>query len=237
MYSKRLLTAIFVLAAFASCRSMVPWRNEPVGQEVNLVLAVRDNLLYVPSATINARGGSFLLGSAQPRTVVDLKFPSEAPYALEIGEKQALQFAPLRLDLHGVGDAIIGADVWGTHAVTIDYRAGLLTYQREGIHPELMTLYSFTGQPKVRITVDGKQLNAVVDTTSPDTLVLPRGNAPRGRKTSRVAVAGTDFGDVDVLLADVAEPRLGNRILSKFLVTVDYGRREVGLWRDPRTAL
>jgi hypothetical protein len=40
---------------------------------------------------------------------------------------------------------------------------------------------------------------------------------------------------VDIRRADVAAPHVGNRILSKFLVTIDYGRREVGLWRDPRT--
>jgi len=50
-----------------------------------------------------------------------------------------------------------------------------------------------------------------------------------------VQLAGTDFGDVDLLLADVTEPRVGNRILSKFLITIDYGKHEVGLWRDLRT--
>ena len=48
---------------------------------------------------------------------------------------------------------------------------------------------------------------------------------------------GTDFGSIDVRLADVSTPRVGNRLLSKFLVTIDYGQREVGLWRDPRTGL
>jgi len=47
-------------------------------------------------------------------------------------------------------------------------------------------------------------------------------------------IAGTDFGNVDVKFANVAQPRIGNRLLSKFLISIDYGKREVGLWRDPR---
>jgi hypothetical protein len=48
-------------------------------------------------------------------------------------------------------------------------------------------------------------------------------------------LAGADLGTIDIRLADVSAPRIGNRILSKFLVTIDYGKREAGLWRDPRT--
>ncbi len=98
-----------------------------------------------------------------------------------------------------------------------------------------MTIFRFTAEPRVVVAVDGKQLNAIVDTASPDTLILPRGTAAAGRSHARVQIAGTDFGTLDIRLADVAEPRLGNRILSKFLVTIDYGKHEVGLWRDPRT--
>jgi hypothetical protein len=241
MYSKSLRAAMLLAPLLAACASMTPWRNEPVGQEVNLAMVVRNNLLYVTSATINNRAGSFLFGSAEVRTVIDSRFASATPaadgFSLQIGGKQSLNFTPVTLDLQGVGDAIIGADVWGTHAVTIDYRAGLLTFQREGIHPELMTIYRFGGPPTVRMRVGGRDLNAIVDTSSPDTLVLPRGTAAAGRSRSRVNLAGVDFGDLDVRLDDVAAPRVGNRILSKFLVTVDYGRREVGLWRDPRTPL
>jgi hypothetical protein len=99
----------------------------------------------------------------------------------------------------------------------------------------MMTIFGFTAEPQVIVTVDGKQVEAVIDTASPDTLILPRGSAAGGRSHARVQLAGTDFGDVDILFADVAAPRVGNRILSKFLVTIDYGKHEVGLWRDPRT--
>ena len=48
-------------------------------------------------------------------------------------------------------------------------------------------------------------------------------------------LAGADLGTLDIRLADVSDARIGNRILSKYLVTIDFGKREVGLWRDPRT--
>jgi hypothetical protein len=98
-----------------------------------------------------------------------------------------------------------------------------------------MTIYRFDGEPRVSIEVDGKEIGAVVDTASPDTLTLPRGNAPASRTRAHVKLAGSDFGTIDIKLADVSAPRVGNRILSKFLVTIDYGKKEVGLWRDPRT--
>ena len=121
-------------------------------------------------------------------------------------------------------------------AVTIDYGKGLVTWQLDGIHPEYMTLYSFQGEPSIMVRVNGEDIAAIVDTASPDTLVLPR-RSGSDRARASVAVAGTDFGDIDIALAETGRPRSGNRLLSKFLVTIDYGRKQVGLWRDPRIPL
>jgi hypothetical protein len=239
MYSKRLLIATCVLAVGAGCVS-VPWRNEPVGTEVNLAFTVEKNLLVITSARVHGKQGRFVFGSAAPRTVVDTTFAQSLPrgrLSLQIGEKQSLGFSPLIADLHGIGDAILGADVWGNRAVTIDYYADLITYQKEGIHPESMSIYRFTGEPKINVEVDGQKFSAIVDTASPDTLVLPRGSEPAHRSKSRLRVGGVDFGIVDLAIGDVTTPRVGNRVLSKFLVTIDYGARQVGLWRDPRTPL
>jgi hypothetical protein len=173
---------------------------------------------------------------------LDERFSASLPPAtglgersLQLSEKEAVQVTPVVMDLHGVADALIGADAWGTRAVSIDYASGLLTYQKEGIHPELMTIYHFTAEPRVTISVNGKHIDAIVDTASPDTLILPRGTASAGRTHARITLAGADLGTMDIRLAGVADARVGNRILSKYLVTIDYGRREIGLWRDPRT--
>ena len=237
MYSKSFLIAIGVVTLSACVR--LPWRDQPVSTEVNLAFTIQKNLLVITSATINNHAGRFVFGSAGPRTVLDATFAQsiggQGPLLLKLSDKEALGFTPLVTDLHGAADAILGADVWGRHAVTIDYVSGLLTYQKEGIHPEAMTLYRFNGEPKINVSVDGRTLSAIVDTTSPDTLILPRGTEKAHRASARLAVAGTDFGNIDVAFADVAAPRLGNRVISKFLVTIDYGRGLVGLWRDPRT--
>jgi hypothetical protein len=242
MYSKTLAIAIATVMFLGSCRSVLPWAKEPIGQEVNLAFVIRNNLLFLPSATVDGHNGQFLFAAADARTALDNRFASTLPRlprsgerTLQLNEKESLRFTPVELDLHKVADGIIGADVWGNRAVSIDYASGLLTYQKEGIHPELMTLYRFTAEPRVNVVVDGKTVAAIVDTASPDTLILPRGNAAAGRTHARVQLAGADLGNVDIRLADVATPHVGNRILSKFLVTIDYGRREVGLWRDPRT--
>lgn len=242
MYSKNLLIAIATLLLCTTCSLRMPWANEPIGQEVNLAFVVSNNLIFLPSATVDGKAGRFLLGVASARTALDGSYAASLPPAaprgersLQLTEKEALHFTPVLLDLHHVADGIIGADVWGTRAISIDYASGLLTYQKEGIHPEMMTIFRFSAEPRVMITVDGKEIAAIVDTTSPDTLILPRGNAGAGRTKAHVQLAGTDLGNLDIRLADVTEPRIGNRILSKFLVTIDYGKREVGLWRDLRT--
>lgn len=242
MYSKNLFIAIATLLLCASCSFKPPWANEPIGQEVNLAFVVRNNLVFLPSATIDGKAGRFLLSVANARTGLDNSYAAALPPAasrgertLQLTEKEALTFTPVQLDLHHAADGILGADVWGNRAISLDYASGLLTYQKEGIHPEMMTIFPFTAEPRVAVTVDGKQVDAIVDTASPDTLILPRGSARAGRTRAHVQLAGSDLGNLDIRLADVTEARVGNRILSKYLLTIDYGKREAGLWRDLRT--
>lgn len=238
MYSKNLLTAMLILAA---CSVNVPWKNEPIGQEVNVAFTLRKNLIVLSSVTIDGRPGHFLLGSADQRTLLDAGYaptlPASSPHALQLNQREALQFVPVVTDLRGAGDAIVGADVWGPHSITIDYHTGLLTFSRLGVERAEMTVFRFAAEPMIVANVDGRSVPAVVDTASPDTLVLPRGTAAAGRGTAHVVIGATDFGNVDVRFADVAQARAGNRLLSKFLVAIDYGRKQVGLWRDPRTSL
>jgi hypothetical protein len=238
-FSRHATCAVAVLFAVA-CSSVLPWHNEPIGGEVNLAFTVKNNLLYLASATIDGHEGRFIFGSAEPRTVLDAKFAQTvdgAAHSLHLNARKTVPVAPVIADLGGIGDGIVGADVWAGHAVTIDYRAGLLTFQQEGMHSELMTVYKYADAPMINVIIDGRSTPTVVDTASPDTLVLPRLDATGNRRAARVQIAGTDFGSVDVRLADVSAPRVGNRLLSRFLVSIDYGRRQVGLWRDPRIAL
>ena len=220
---------VFVLLA-ASCRSVVPWHDEPIGNEINLAFSLEQNLIQLQSVRLDNRPGRFLLGTAAPHTVIDPSFARAR--SIQLSEKTTVRISPVKLDLGGVADAIIGADAWGKNTITIDYRAKVVTYQKYGIEPAGMTLFHFRGEPTVQVIVDGAHIAAVVDTANPDTLILPR--ATKGRGTARVRIADLDFGTIDVQYADVAQARIGNRLLSRFLVSIDYGRSVVGLWRDPR---
>jgi hypothetical protein len=94
-----------------------------------------------------------------------------------------------------------------------------------------MTIFRFQAEPMIDVAIDGRETAVIVDTSSPDTLVLP---GPNGRGTVDVAIAGTSFGPTDVRYAPVLHARIGNRLLSKFLVSIDYRHRLVGVWHDPR---
>ncbi len=229
--SKSTVAAITLLAT-VSCARYLPWQNEPAAPEVNLAFTLERNLVELQSVRINNRTGRFLLGSAAPRTVVDPRFLGRGPYALQLTEKETVRLSPSQLDLGGVADAIIGVEPWRARAISIDYRSGLVTFQKDGIHTGYMKLYRYDDAPMINVNVNGRDVAAIVDTTSPDTLVLP--GAERGRGTARVIIGDTDFGTIDVGYANISRARVGNRLLSRFLVTIDYGKRVVGLWRDPR---
>lgn len=233
--SKSILTTMAAALVFTSCARVLPWRDQPVGNEINLAFTLEQNLIQLRTVRIDNRTGRYILGTAAPRTVVDPRVSTAGAHALQLNERRTVRIAPATLDLGGVADAIIGADAWSRRAISIDYRTGLVTWQREGIHPGLMKLYSFDAEPMIYVNVNGTDVGAIVDTTSPDTLVLP--SRESGRGTARLAIAGTEFGTMDVRYAPVSRARVGNRLLSKFLVSIDYRRRVVGLWRDPRIPL
>ncbi|HYR28920.1 MAG TPA: hypothetical protein VEU30_10670 [Thermoanaerobaculia bacterium] len=229
--TSRVATAFAVVLLAASCSRWIPWRNEKVNEEVNLSFTLEQNLITLPSTLlIDNHSGRFILGTAARQTVIDEGFAARGR-ALQIREKESLPLSPVRMNLQGVADAIIGADAWRNRAISIDYRSGLVTYQKSGIERSQMQIFRYRDEPSVWIYVNGQRIAAVVDTSSPDTLVLP-GAYSRG--TVGVVVAGTNFGPTDVQFANVTRARIGNRLLSRFLVSIDYGNRVVGLWRDPR---
>ena len=236
----RARTAVVCLLLLSGCRSLLPWSRGSQRPEHNLAFVVEKNLLRLTTAEINGRRGRFYLASASQTTLIDRAFTAtigaERP-RLTLTDRRSLPLIPVTIDLQGIGDAFIGAEPWSSHAITIDYRKGLVTYQEEGIHSDYMTVYPFSAEPAITILVNGREVTAVVDTALPDSLVLPRGQSAAGRAPARVEIAGTVFPSIDVTYADVSHARIGNRLLEKFLVTIDYGRRQVGLWRDPRISL
>ncbi|HEX7707705.1 MAG TPA: hypothetical protein VF701_14705 [Thermoanaerobaculia bacterium] len=234
--SKWRATAVITALLALSCSRILPWGREPGPDhaDVNIAFTMDRNLVRFEQATIDGREGTILLGSAAPVTVLDEAFslPPGPNHTLQLRENRTLPLVPRRADLQGAADAIVGAEAWGGRALTIDYRSGLLTWQRQGIRTGLMTIFQYQNEPTIYVNVNGVDVPAIVDTTSPGTVVLPRRNSGRG--TATITVAGTSFGTIDVLYADIPKARVGNLILSRFMVTIDYGRRVVGMWRDPR---
>ena len=244
MLSKSACIARIALACLlvAGCRSTTTRAIEQRSErpEINLAFTIDRNLLRLDTLTIDGRTGRFFLGSAHGRTLLSPAFAGEVQprsVRLQLNSRESVEVEPLLVDLTGVGEAVVGFDAWQPHVITINYVTGLLTFLRGGMNTQEMTLYRFQDEPAVTVTVDGTAVSAAVDTANPDTLVLPRGNAPAGRRTARVEIAGTVFPAVDIALGDVSRARIGNRLLSKFLVSIDYGRQHVGLWRDPRIPL
>src|SRR5216684_1279685 len=79
MYSKSLLIAIATLLLCTMCAT--PWAHEPIGQEVNLAFIVRNNLIFLPSATVDGKTGRFLLAVANARTALDSGYAATLPPA------------------------------------------------------------------------------------------------------------------------------------------------------------
>lgn len=237
MLVKRMWRARTVLLSLllSGCGSVLPWADEKPN-EVNLSFVLERNVMYLNTARINGRAGRYVFSSAAARTVLDPALAAELaapPYTLQLNVRDAVNLSPVIAPLSGVAEAVIGADPWAGAAVTIDYRSGLLTYEKDGIHPAYMTMFRFEAEPTIIVRVNGEDLPAIIDTSSPDTLVLPRAQGT-DRTRARVSIAGTDFGEIDVGVGDTSRARIGNRLLSKFLITIDYGRKQVGIWRDPR---
>jgi hypothetical protein len=220
----------------AGCTRYLPWKNDIPTPEVNLAFTLERNLIELQTVRLNNRAGRFLLGTAAPKTVIDPNFlPGKGPHVLQLTPKQSVRLSPTPLDLGGVADAIIGIEPWRSRTISIDYRSGLVTYDKTVTPLNDMKRFHFDAAPMIYVNVDGQDIAAIVDTTSPDTIVLPR--TQRGRGNARIRIGDTDFGSLDVGYANIAQARVGNRLLSKFLVTIDYGKHVVGLWRDPRIPL
>src|ERR1051326_8307293 len=104
MVSKSKLRARTVVCALllSSCASMLPWHDAPPADEVNLAFIVQNNLLFLPTATINGRRGRYFFGSANARRVIDADFAARlgiTPSNVQLGDRATLPFTPIALDL------------------------------------------------------------------------------------------------------------------------------------------
>ncbi len=205
------------------------------GTTTNVAWTFDRNLVTV-DATVGGRAGKFLVGTASEQTILDPDFGAAVSRrgrtGVTLGDRFSATVVPAYADLGGVADGILGGDAWRGRSLALDYQRGLLVLGK-GLEPIAEDVrFRFRGVPSVRVTVDGADATALVDTASPEAVVLPaRTWGAEGRRTVTLRIGETEFEDVDALVAPVGEIRLGNRILAHFLVTVDYPRGEISLWR------
>lgn len=224
------LTTLVLLLIAAGCSLGRP-------ETLHLAWTFDRNLITLP-AVAGGQAGTFVFGSAHPTSVFDQQFTAESGrrgVSVVLGDRYQAVTKPVAMELEELADGILGIDIWRDRSVTVDYRRGLLILGRElepiheGIHHRYETI------PAVPVRIDGREELAVVDTANPDTILLPssRWGDPR-RMPIELTIGEVSLGSVDASVAPVSEIRLGNRVLSRFLVTFDYPRREVTLWPDAR---
>lgn len=219
--------AILAAALLSGC-SHVPWRAE-VPNEVNLAIRIDKNLPHVRFQAGGVRGDG-IVSTRHHQTIISSSFADRAaPSAsLMIGDLVQLRGQPLVADIGGAADALLGRDLWKSNVLTFDWRRGLLIVQSRVRRSDDAIEFSWEGQPAIDLVVDGSRVRAIVDTTSPEGLVLPGASA--GRRSARIEVGGATMTAPVVTDPRAREARLGNQVLSRFLLQIDYGRRVVRLW-------
>jgi hypothetical protein len=205
------------------CRS-VPWAGEK-RDELNLAVRFDRNVPLV-DVVIDGRDRIMVVGMAQPMSV--LSGSTERPTLISLGGRRSVTVTPAAISLPGVADGILGYDAWEGAIITIDYQRSLMSIRSRMVDTTDQPHYRYTDLPRVPITVDGRHYLALVDTSLPDTLLLP--GRVDGRREAKVALGGMELS-TDIRTAPVSEPRIGTRLLQNFLVTIDTRRHEVLLWQ------
>jgi len=230
------LSAVTALAV-ASCS----WSTDPTIPENNISFFLRTNLPCV-RAEVNGLDATLVIASALPRTAINSSLKGNlSSTRLLLGSTLLTRVKPVALDVGDLpADGLLGADAFRGKIATIDYYRGLLILSAWPKPRPQVTPWSFAGgPPRVPVTINGREVWAIVDSALPDTAVIPGeflAAAEGDRGTVDLQVAGVRFDDLDVSITPVVTPRLGNRVLSRFVVTIDYARETIGLWPDPRTA-
>jgi hypothetical protein len=200
----------------------------------HIAFKLRDNLLVIP-ATVGGNPGEFILGTAQIHTTLDPRFPVESSRSGQaqviLGSRLRLETSVERISMSSVADGILGSGVFANRTLGIDYRRGLITLSSERVPAEGAAKSRFEGIPTFPISVDGTPFRGIIDTTNPDTILLPESVfGPAGRRTVSLRIGGIDLGNIDARVGPVSDIRIGNRILEKFFVSIDYDRGEISLW-------
>lgn len=231
--------ALSAVAAFVLASCVSP--TEPVIPEDNVGFHFRTNLPCV-RAEVNGRDATLVVASALPRTAIASSLKGERSAArILLSSTLFTHVRPAALDVADLpADGLLGADAFRGRIATIDYFRGLLVISAwPKAQPDAMPWSFSGGPPRVPVVINGRATWAIVDTALPDTAVIPGelvGTSNGSRGTVSLEIAGIRFENLDVAINPVVTPRLGNRVLYRFVVTIDYAHERIGLWPDPRTS-
>jgi len=205
-----------------------------------------DRNLPIIDAELEGHPVSMVVASALPSSVIggrrarEIGFePSRRRSRIFFGNLAGTRFEPLVLELDEQipADGMLGADAWRGRTLTLDYRRRLAILSPPGPIEEGYFSWSFKGPPRISVLLDGIVLPAIVDTAIPDTAIVPEvllEDSATGRQTVDLEIAGVEFDDLEIKTAPTGDIRIGNRVLSHFLVRIDYDNRTVALWPDLR---
>lgn len=191
-------------------------------------------VFYVPMAS----------GHLGPLARPDADSPS--PDAAPLPEKARRARAKFRASVH----AVLGAEMLGKFTwVRLDFpkRRVRLSSSSKPYKPPVpeavaarLPMLDWRGRPAIDVRLDGKPVRAVVDTAGDFELSVPAPAAPTGRldlapspDLPRFVIPLATHESLG-LPADFP-PRLGARLLSRYVVTLDYKNRLVWL-EDPELA-
>jgi hypothetical protein len=225
------LAALLLLVLGSNCTGLRR-QADLASREQNLSFTIDRNQLVFDGVEVEGLPGRFIVGSATPRTVLDSGFvrrhslASTGTFTVALRQTRVTEVDENILDLGGEIDAIIGSDVLGP-VLVVDYRTRLATRIRQFRHEGDGVSHSWQDRPRFPLVIRGRRVEGIVDTTIPDTVVIPRELFPQwstGRQRADIEIAGLQLKDVDVRVAEVSDILIGNRILQHFLVTIDYER-------------
>ena len=211
--------------------------------ERNVAFRIEGNLPVI-DLVLEGHRTSMVIATALPNTVLSGERAREMGYQKRFRRSRAFfgnlagtKVKPIILELSEEvpADGLLGADAWKGRTLTIDYRRKLAILNPPGPVEAGYYSWSFKGPPRISVTLNGIVIPAMVDTAIPATAVIPEVllDADGGkRRTVDLEVAGVRFDDLDVMTAPIGDIRIGNRVLSNFLVRVDYDHRTVALWHD-----
>ena len=214
---------------------------DPGIPEDNVGFFLRSNLPCV-RAEVNGLDATLVIASALPKTAINSSLRGDsAGTRILLGSTLITYVRSAGLDIAEIpADGFLGADAFRGKTATLDYARGVLIISDWPKVRREVTPWSFAGgPPRVPVRINGQETWAIVDSALPDTAVIPAEFLDAGfgeRATVELEVSGVQFDDLDVAVVPVAVPRLGNRVLARFVVTIDYAHEMVGLWPDPRTA-